>query len=52
MQDWSEGKLDVIVSTMNCGFNCGKCDEAMIAGGVRSVADAILKKVVIFSIYR
>ncbi len=41
MQDWSEGKLDVLVSTMNCGFNCGKCDEAMIAGGVRSVADAI-----------
>lgn len=41
MKDWASGQLDVLVSTMNCGFDCGLCKEAFIVGGVRSVADAI-----------
>lgn len=41
MRDWAAGDLDVLVSTMNCGFDCGQCKEAYIVGGVRSVADAI-----------
>jgi len=41
MSDWSAGKLNVLVSTMNCGFDCSTCKEAFIVGGVRSAADAI-----------
>jgi len=41
MKDWASGELDVLVSTMNCGFDCGLCKEAFVVGGVRSVADAI-----------
>jgi superfamily II DNA or RNA helicase len=41
MKEWAEGNLDVLVSTMNCGFDCGQCKEAIIAGGIRSVSDAI-----------
>ena len=41
MQQWADGNLDVLVSTMNCGFDCGTCKEAFIVGGIRSVADAV-----------
>lgn len=41
MQEWANGNLKVLVSTMNCGFDCGLCKEVYIVGGVRSVADAI-----------
>eukprot|EP00984_Skeletonema_dohrnii_P037971 scaffold40678_cov233-Skeletonema_dohrnii-CCMP3373.AAC.1 len=36
MKDWASGELDVLVSTMNCGFDCGLCKEAFVVGGVRS----------------
>ncbi len=41
MSDWSAAKLQVLVSTMNCGFDCNSCREVFIVGKVRSAADAI-----------
>ena len=41
MQEWADGKLQVLVSTMNCGFDCGICKEVFVVDEVRSIADAI-----------
>ena len=41
MDDWDEGKMNVLVSTFNCGIDNANVKEAIIAGGCRSIADAI-----------